>query len=397
MSPPTMFTFARSMSAGESTTRLSTATRDSATWRAIRAWIRSAYASRAPPSRPSRVELAGGVALRQRRELLELDPEDPACRRARARGRRPAAGRRPSSPRPAASRAPPRSPPARRRRGPASGARSPSGRAARRPASAAAPRARSGSASLRGRSGSGAPRRPARGPPSRSPYSCCGVTFASTARAASIVSPSAVRRPSRGRSTTIRSTSRPVSQRAARVADDPGQRLDELDAAAARHRHSAELDRDADHLRHEPRRRRVGAETRVQHPRREQAAGALGVERLAQSSRGTLTSTLPVNSTSPRRPSRRYAFQPSPRPSRDQSSVESTPKARSAFGMNSDDRARLPSPGGRAPSTFASCEVVRKRASPSGNSVAGRQLGVQVLDARAPRAPPQLRVRGRAR
>ena len=63
------------------------------------------------------VELAGGVALDAPRQLLELDPEQPAARRARATGRSSAAGRRRSSPPPAAARAPPRSPRARRRRG----------------------------------------------------------------------------------------------------------------------------------------------------------------------------------------------------------------------------------------------------------------------------------------
>ena len=53
---------------------------------------------------------------------------------------------------------------------------------------------------------------------------------------------------------------------AARVADDPGQRLDQPDAAAARHRHPAELDRDADHLRHEAGRRRRPARARCAAP-----------------------------------------------------------------------------------------------------------------------------------
>ena len=63
------------------------------------------------------------------------------------------------------------------------------------------------------------------------------------------------------------------------IADQPDERVGELRAAAAGHRHAALLDGDGDHLRHEPRRRRVGAEARVQDPRREQAVRALRRER----------------------------------------------------------------------------------------------------------------------
>ena len=50
----------------------------------------------------------------------------------------------------------------------------------------------------------------------------------------------------------------------------PAERLDERHAAAARHRHPAELDGDRDHPRHEPGRGRVGADAGVEDPRREQ-------------------------------------------------------------------------------------------------------------------------------
>ena len=66
---------------------------------------------------------------------------------------------------------------------------------------------------------------------------------------------------------------------AARVPDDALERLDEADAAADRHRHPAELDGARDDLGHEPRHRVVRAEPRVEHPRREQAAGLGGGER----------------------------------------------------------------------------------------------------------------------
>ena len=61
---------------------------------------------------------------------------------------------------------------------------------------------------------------------------------------------------------------------AAGVGDDPGQRVDEPDAAANRHRHPAELQRGGDHLRHEAGRRLIRPEPRVQDPRREHAVSA---------------------------------------------------------------------------------------------------------------------------
>jgi hypothetical protein len=71
-------------------------------------------------------------------------------------------------------------------------------------------------------------------------------------------------------------------ERAAGVADDPGERLDEPDPAAARHRHPPELDSDGDHLRHEAGARCVRAEPSVKDPRREEAVDPLGIERLRQ-------------------------------------------------------------------------------------------------------------------
>ena len=64
------------------------------------------------------------------------------------------------------------------------------------------------------------------------------------------------------------------------VAHDRSERVDKPDAATARHRHPAELDRDGDHLRHESRQRGIRADSRVQNPRREQSARPLVVERL---------------------------------------------------------------------------------------------------------------------
>ena len=117
-SPCRRFTFSRSRSAGESTTRCSDArleVRDVPREPRLDA-VRVALAQPLRPRAVADVELAGGVALDVPRQLLELDPEQPLARRARATGRSSAAGRRRSSPPPAAGRAPPRSPRARRRR-----------------------------------------------------------------------------------------------------------------------------------------------------------------------------------------------------------------------------------------------------------------------------------------
>ena len=62
---------------------------------------------------------------------------------------------------------------------------------------------------------------------------------------------------------------------AAAVADQPHQRVDQACAPAPRDRHSPLLDRDGDHLSHEPRRRCVRAEPRVEHPGSEQSMRAL--------------------------------------------------------------------------------------------------------------------------
>ena len=95
----------------------------------------------------------------------------------------------------------------------------------------------------------------------------------------------AVREPDGGRATLRDEDPLDVRlgpQLAACVADDRRQTLDELDAAALRHRHPSELEGAGDHLRHEARHRLVGTESRMQHPRRQQAAGALVLERLGQ-------------------------------------------------------------------------------------------------------------------
>ena len=117
-SPWRRFTFIRSRSAGESTTRCERcSTRDSgcAARAAPGCGPRSAPAA-VRPRAVADVELARGVALHAPRQLLQLDPEQPLARPARATDRSSAAGRRRSSPPPAAGRARPRSRRARRRR-----------------------------------------------------------------------------------------------------------------------------------------------------------------------------------------------------------------------------------------------------------------------------------------
>ena len=77
------------------------------------------------------------------------------------------------------------------------------------------------------------------------------------------------------------------SHLAARVRDDPCERIDEADAAADGHRHAAELERGADHLGHEAGRRLIRAEPRVEHPRREDAVGRLRLRTSRRPSRGS--------------------------------------------------------------------------------------------------------------
>ena len=69
---------------------------------------------------------------------------------------------------------------------------------------------------------------------------------------------------------------------AAVILDQAHERLHEPRAAAARNRHPALLHRDADHLGHEPRGGRVGAEAGVQHPGREQSVRAIRGEGVGQ-------------------------------------------------------------------------------------------------------------------
>ena len=66
------------------------------------------------------------------------------------------------------------------------------------------------------------------------------------------------------------------------VHDQADERLRQLRAAASGDRHSSFLHGDGDHLRHEPGRRRVGAEAGVEHPRRERPVRTLGGERVGE-------------------------------------------------------------------------------------------------------------------
>src|SRR3954452_20732318 len=86
------------------------------------------------------------------------------------------------------------------------------------------------------------------------------------------------------------------------------------------------------------------------------------------------TSSRPAKSAAPRRPCRRTAFSASAAPCRDQSSVPSTPNARSASGKKPASSARhaSPSPAWWRSSSAALASAVRSRnaLSPSGESVA---------------------------
>ena len=72
------------------------------------------------------------------------------------------------------------------------------------------------------------------------------------------------------------------SHLATRVAHDPGERVDEDDSAPLRNRHPPELERAGDDLGHEPRRRLIRPEPRVEHPGREEAVGGVRLERLVE-------------------------------------------------------------------------------------------------------------------
>ena len=174
------------------------------------------------------------------------------------------------------------------------------------------------------------------------------------------------------------------------VADQLHERVGELRAAAARDRHAALLHGDGDHLRHEARRRRVRAEAGVQHPRREQPVRALRRERLLEPVAARLQQLAGERGEARRARAGARAFAPSASPDGDQSSVPSTPNARSAFGKN-----RSSTPGHSGPSSAALPSAVRSRnaASPSGIRGRGRQLGVQVLEPARRELVAELRVR----
>ena len=267
-------------------------------------------------------------------------------------------------------------------------------RGARRPgpSSAAARPSRCGSASRRGRSGSARPRRAplracraGRGGRRRGGRRDAGDDRAVRRHHVAVAEP---RRPSRGPTRrVIRCAWRARAQLASGVADDPRQGVDERDAPADGHGHPAELHRAGDHLRHEARDRVVRPEPRVQHPRREQAVRLLGAERrgrpvaAASRARGRRTRAGPAARAAGTSAGRARG------PSRDQSSVPSTPKLRSAWAMNSSNCRCHASPSPSATrsnsATFASSDVPRNIAEPSGNAV---PVGSSVLTYSRPRA-----------
>ena len=93
------------------------------------------------------------------------------------------------------------------------------------------------------------------------------------------------RREDTGRASRLHDDTLDVDARLTRpavVSDQLHERVGELRTSAARDRHATVLHCDRDHLRHETRRRSIGTEARVQHPRREEAVGALRGEALPQ-------------------------------------------------------------------------------------------------------------------
>ncbi len=165
---------------------------------------------------------------------------------------------------------------------------------------------------------------------------------------------------------------------AARLADDRRQPLDQRHTTALRHGHPAELQGTGDHLCHEARHRLIGPETGVQHPRREQAVGALVVERLGQPvARGRERAPAELDEAAPAELGVGPAAE-SEAGAVDQSSVPSTPKAMSALPMNSSNcpLPRVAELGRvrRAVGGEEDARAVRERR-------AGGELGVEVLDA----------------
>ncbi len=157
-------------------------------------------------------------------------------------------------------------------------------------------------------------------PPRRRPVAAPGAARTAPAASRSRAPPASPRSPRRRRSDagrrgpTRRRPARPPARSRTRRPrpDDPGERLDQRDAAAARDRHPPELDRDADHLRHEPRRRRVGPEPGVQHPRREQPPRPLVVERLRSPVAARRSSDVPgeLDKAAPAEPAQRPRAEP---------------------------------------------------------------------------------------
>ena len=164
--------------------------------------------------------------------------------------------------------------------------------AARRPPSAAARRARSGSASRRGRSGSGVrPRVSSSGTvasASRSPVELGRRDVADHrplgAHLLAGGEPDAVRA---ARADEHALDVGAGARLAARVLDDADERLHEPRAAAAGHRHPAELERDAITCVMNPDIAWSGPRPGVQHPGREQPVDALGARTSPRASRGS--------------------------------------------------------------------------------------------------------------
>ena len=197
------------------------------------------------------------------------------------------------------------------------------------------------------------------------------------------------------------SARRPAPSRARRRAARtiPASASTSFDAAALRHRHAAELDRDRDHLGHEPRDGRVRPEARVQHPGREQAVRPRRRERLREPvARRDEHVAGELDEPAPPEPPVGLEPEPGacPRPELGRQDAEGEVGVRHE--ALHDRLHASPSPGARrsSSSTFRSCDVVRKRGLAVRAEPARRQLGVQVLEPEPVQLVGELRVRGRA-
>src|SRR3954451_4110061 len=215
---------------------------------------------------------------------------------------------------------------------------------------------------------------------SRRSWSCVGVTLATTARSASMVSPSVSRTPTaRPERTSTRSTSRSVSQTppwsrisctSASASFAPPPRGAGIPPSCTATAITCVMKPDVAWSGPSPVWSTHGASTPC----------ARSEAKVVSSQSRLDCRASPRKASAPARPSRRTAFAASASPAGDQSSVPRTPKARSAFGKKCSS---TPGHSGPSSSAFSSGERRRKAAPPSGKAVAD---GSSVFRYSSPRA-----------